>query len=122
MDRVLLVAAAVLLVGWGVAHLVPTASVVRGFGEISQDNRRIVAMEWITEGVALIGLGAVSAVLATDPDEALARAVGLAVFATLNVLSVVSLRTGAKIRFLPFRLCPVIFTGSSLLILAAVLG
>ena len=122
MDRALLVTAAVLLVGWGVAHLVPTASVVRGFGEISQDNRRIVAMEWITEGVALIGLGAVSAVLATDPDEALARSVGLAVFATLNVLSVVSLRTGAKIRFLPFRLCPVIFTGSSLLILAAVLG
>jgi hypothetical protein len=96
--------------------------VIRGFGEISQDNRRIVAMEWITEGVALVAMGAVTAVLASDPTEPLAGAVGLAVFVALNVLSVVSLATGARIHFLPFRLCPVIFTGSSLLVLAGTWG
>ena len=42
---------------WGAALLVPTRSILRGFGEISADNRRIVAMEWITEGVALIFAG-----------------------------------------------------------------
>ena len=30
---------------WGIAHLVPTRSVVRGFGEITLDNRRIITME-----------------------------------------------------------------------------
>jgi hypothetical protein len=122
LDRALLVVAAVLLVGWGVAHVVPTRNVIRGFGEISRDNRRIVAMEWITEGVALVAMGGVTAILATDPTDPLAGSVGLAIFVALNVLSAVSLATGARIRFLPFRLCPVIFTGASLLVLAGTRG
>ena len=32
---------------WGIAHLVPTKSVVDGFGDISEDNRHIITMEWI---------------------------------------------------------------------------
>ncbi len=43
-----------LLLGWGVTHLFPTRSVVLGFGEISPVNKRIIALEWMTEGVALI--------------------------------------------------------------------
>ncbi|MFH1296169.1 MAG: hypothetical protein ABIJ04_02710 [Bacteroidota bacterium] len=43
--------------GWGVAHLFPTKSVVKGFGDISEVNRNILRMEWITEGIALIFLG-----------------------------------------------------------------
>jgi hypothetical protein len=46
-----------LVFGWGVAHLFPTADVVHGFGEISPDNRRIITMEWIIEGVALVFIG-----------------------------------------------------------------
>jgi len=46
-----------LVFGWGVAHLFPTGKVVRGFGEISPDNRRIIEMEWIIEGVALVFIG-----------------------------------------------------------------
>ena len=117
-QEALFIVAAVLLVGWGIAHLVPTRSVVRGFGDITLDNRRIITMEWVVEGVALVSLGAVTAILAVDPSEPLARAVGLTVFVALNALSAVSILTGAKIRFLPFRLCPVIFTGSSILVLA----
>jgi hypothetical protein len=117
-QEILFIVAALMLAGWGIAHLVPTRNVVRGFGDITVDNRRIITMEWIVEGVALVSLGAVTAVLAVDPSEPLARAVGLTVFIALNLLSAVSLFTGAKIRFLPFRLCPVIFTGSSLLVLA----
>jgi len=30
---------------WGIAHLFPTKSVVKGFGEISEDNKNIVTME-----------------------------------------------------------------------------
>jgi hypothetical protein len=103
---------------WGVAHLFPTASVVRGFGEISEDNRRIIAMEWIVEGVALIFTGLlVAAVTLIDRTSAMARVVYWICFAELNVLSIVSLFTGFRIKFLPFKLCPLIFTGSSIMIL-----
>ena len=53
---------------WGVSHLFPTKSVIRDFGEISADNRNIIAMEWITEGIALIFVGALVAIVtAIDP-------------------------------------------------------
>lgn len=107
---------------WGITHLFPTRGVVEGFGAISVDNRRIITMEWITEGVALIALGGiVCLVTAIDPGSPVSRAVYWAVVVALNTLSVVSGFTGARIDFLPFRLCPVIFTGSSLFLIAALL-
>lgn len=103
---------------WGIAHLFPTQSVVKGFGEISVDNRRIITMEWIVEGVALILLGViVAAVTAIDPASPVSRAVYVLVALGLLALAVVSLFTGFKVRFLPFRLCPLIFTVSAVLIL-----
>jgi hypothetical protein len=103
---------------WGIAHLFPTRSVVAGFGDITLDNKRIITMEWIVEGVCLIFIGVlVAAVTTVDATEAVSRTVYWLSFAGLNVLSLVSLFTGFKVNFLPFKLCPVIFTGSSILIL-----
>jgi hypothetical protein len=120
-NQVLLYAGSALPVIWGIAHLFPTRSVVDGFGDISLDNRRIITMEWIIEGVALIFIGTiVGAVTYVDRSSDVSRLVYTLVFATLNVLSVVSLLTGFKIGFLPFKMCPVIFTTSSILILAGV--
>lgn len=117
-DQLLLYAGSCLTLGWGVSHLFPTRSVVSGFGGISQDNRWIITMEWITEGVCLIFIGLlVAAVTWVDRDGPVSRLVYGICFAELNVLSIVSLFTGFKVSFLPFRLCPVIFTGSSVLIL-----
>ncbi len=107
---------------WGIAHLFPTGSIVKGFGSISEDNRRIITMEWIAEGVALIFIGSV-ALIATivEPTAPVSTALYWACVAGLNVLSIVSLFTGFRIRFLPFRLCPAIFTGSSVLIVLGLL-
>jgi hypothetical protein len=117
-SQILLYLGAFFTSAWGVSHLFPTRSVVKGFGEISQDNRHIITMEWIVEGVSLIFIGLlVAAVTSVDRSSALARAVYWICFAELNVLSIVSLFTGFKINFLPFKLCPLIFTGSSILIL-----
>lgn len=104
---------------WGIAHLFPTASVVKGFGDISPDNRRIITMEWIIEGTALIFIGAVVlAVALIDPAVAVSRAVfGLSALMLIG-LAVVSLLTGFKVRFLPFKLCPAVFTASAALIAA----
>jgi len=46
---------------WGFAHLFPTKSVINGFGEITTDNKRIITMEWLVEGVSLIFIGLVTA-------------------------------------------------------------
>jgi len=113
--------AAFLVFAWGVAHLFPTKSVLRGFGEITADNRRIIAMEWIVEGAALIFIGLlVTAVTAVGHNSPVARTVYWLSFAMLNALSLISLFTGFKVRLIPFKLCPAIFTGSSLLILLGI--
>jgi hypothetical protein len=103
---------------WGIAHLFPTASVVKGFGDISRDNRRIIMMEWIVEGVSLILVGAlVAAAASIDPAQAVSQAVFLISAGGLLILALVSLFTGFKVRFIPFKLCPLIFTVSAVLIL-----
>lgn len=103
---------------WGVSHLFPTAKVVAGFGPISVDNRRTITMEWINEGVTLIFIGVLVALVTfVDRTNAVSRIVYWSCFGALNVLSVVSLFTGFRNTFLPFKLCPFIFTGSSLLII-----
>ena len=110
--------AAALPFGRGVAHLFPTRNVANGFGELSADNRRIITMEWIIEGVTLIFVGMlIAAVTLMDATHPVSRMVYLLSFLFLNALSIVSLKTGARIDFLPFRLCPLVFTGSSVLLL-----
>jgi hypothetical protein len=117
-NQVLLYVGAALTALWGVSHLFPTRGVVEGFGDISLDNRRIITMEWIVEAVSLIFIGVlVATVTAVDPASAVSQAVYWLCFAVLNVLSVVSLFTGFKVSFLAYKLCPLIFTGSSILIL-----
>jgi hypothetical protein len=113
----LLYLAAALTGVWGIAHLFATRGVVKGFGALSADNRRIITMEWIVEGVALISTAAfVAAATAVDPGAAVSSAVYAVALGTLVVLAVVSLFTGFKVAFLPFRLCPVIFGVSAALI------
>jgi len=103
---------------WGIAHLFPKKSVVRGFGEITTDNKRIIAMEWITEGVALIFIGILVATVTTiDASSIISRSVYTVSSIVLLVLAAVSVMTGLKVNFLPFKLCPFIFTASAILIL-----
>jgi hypothetical protein len=118
----MLYVASAFLLFWGVAHLFPTKSVVKGFGGISLDSKRIITMEWIIEGVFLIFIAAlISIVTYMDNSSSVSKMVYWFCFVALNVLSVISLLTGFKVRFLPFKLCPVIFTAASLLIVLGIL-
>lgn len=118
MDILVYIAAAVTC-AWGIAHIVATRGVVVGFGELTADNRRIITMEWIVEGVALISLGSlVAAVTAVDGSSAVSSAAYAVAIATLAGLALVSLFTGFRVAYLPFRLCPFIFAASALLIAA----
>ena len=117
MSAIALYLAAALTGLWGVAHLFATGGVVRGFGDLTTDNERIITMEWIVEGVALISTAAfVATTTAVDPAANASSAVYAVAIATLVALAVLSLFTGFKVRFLPFRLCPLIFGLSAVLI------
>ena len=114
---VLIYISSLLLFGWGVAHLFPTRNVILGFGEISADNKRIIQMEWITEGVALIFIGVLVAIVTyLDRTSLVSKAGYWTSFGVLNVLSSISLFTGFRNSLIVYKLCPVIFTSSSILI------
>jgi len=110
-------AASLMLIGWGLVHLFPTRAVVKGFGHISDENKRIITMEWIIEGLLLMFIGSlVAATTFVDRTSLLAKVVYSSCIVVLNLLSVVSLFTGFRNTFFAFKLCPFIFTGSSTMI------
>jgi len=116
-SQVFLYLGAAITLIWGVAHLFPTRNVVKGFGEVSADNKNIITMEWIIEGVALIFIGIlVAGVTFLSSENSVSNFIYLASAAVLIVLALVSLFTGFKVNFLPFKLCPFLFTLSAILI------
>jgi hypothetical protein len=96
-NPVLLYIASALTGLWGVAHLFATRGVVAGFGDLTADNRRIITMEWIVEGVALISTAAFVAVAtAIDPESIASSGVYAVAIGTLVSLSLVSVFTGFR--------------------------
>jgi len=107
---------------WGIAHLFPTKNVVKNFGDISTDNKRIITMEWIIEGISLIFIGVLTILIAiTDSPSNLSRYIYMTIIVMLVTLSIVSFFTGFRVKFLPYKICPVIFLTSAILILLGLL-
>jgi hypothetical protein len=119
MNEASLYLASAVSAAWGLAHLFATGGVVKGFGALSDENRNILRMEWIVEGVALIALAAfVAAATAIAPGTDAAIAVYAVAIVTYVALAIVSLFTGFRIAFLPFRMCPFVLCASAALIAA----
>jgi hypothetical protein len=120
---VLAYAASAILIAWGSAHLVPTRAVAASFGGISLDNRRILVMEWIAEGITHISIG-VLVILTTaaegagDPTTQLVYRVAASVLVALAVLTAV---TGGRTAVIWFRVCPFALTTAAVLLLGATL-
>jgi hypothetical protein len=115
-NLILLYLGAALIALWGVAHLIPTSAVVKGFGAISGDNKRIITMEWIIEGVSLIFIGILVTIITfVDATGITSKVVFITSAVVLIVLAIVSLFTGFRVNYLPFKLCPFIFTASAIL-------
>ncbi len=118
MKKKLLYLAGILTILWGTAHLFPTAGIVEGFGAISNDNKLIITMEWIIEGLSLIFLGLLTIVVTLiDTESKLAKAIYALITCMLFALTVLSMFTGFRVDFLPFKLCPIIFSVSAILII-----
>jgi hypothetical protein len=107
-DIIVLYVGAGVITLWGVAHLIPSRSIVRGFGDISRDNRLIITMGWIAEGLALIFIGVLVFLVTyvAGPVNLGARIVYRLCFCMLVVMAVLSFFTGARTSVIPMKVCP----------------
>jgi predicted RND superfamily exporter protein len=112
MSTIMLYTGSVVIFAWGIGHLIPTLSIVRGFGPLSEDNRHIITMEWIAEGVTLcfIGVLVFASAMISGTTSQTTIFIGRSCAGMLLVLAVLSTLTGARTSILPMRICPLIKT------------
>ena len=118
MNEMLLYVGSAIIIIWGIAHLIPTGAIVRGFGEISEDNKKIIAMESIAEGITLCFLG-ILVILVTalgDLQSQTASIVYFSVVAMLLLMAVLTILTGARTSLKPYKICPFVKTLVAMLI------
>jgi hypothetical protein len=108
MNFIFLSVGSIALIVWGVGHLMPTKPIVLGFGPLNDDSRRIITMEWIMEGLALMFIGVLVflVVLIGGYADPVAVAVIRACSVMLIVMSAVSFATGGKTSIIPMKICP----------------
>ena len=117
--NILLYIGSAVIIVWGIAHIVPTKSVVSGFGPISQDNRRIITMEWVAEGLTLcfIGLLVLFITLFAPSASQVSAIVYWASGAMLLAMAGWTLATGARTSIIPIKICPAVKTIVAILFL-----
>ena len=116
MDILLYVGSAIIIV-WGIAHIIPTRSVVKGFGEISEDNTKIITMEWVAEGITLCFIGVlVLLVTVIGGSQGAVSALVYRISAgMLVVMAVWTALTGARTSVIPIKICPFVKTAVAIL-------
>jgi hypothetical protein len=104
----------------GVAHALPVRRVVERFEPLTEDNRRILTMEWISEGLTLgfIAVVAVLAASAAGAGDRLGRAVCSACAGMLLVMAGWTRLTGGRTRRVASRLAPLAKTVAAALMWA----
>ncbi len=106
----LLYVGSTIIILWGIAHLIPTKNIVKGFGDISEDNKKIIAMESIAEGLTLcfIGILVTLVTMIGNPTSQTAHIVYLSCSAMLFIMAILTTLTGARTSILPYKICPVV--------------
>lgn len=113
-------AAAALVFLWGTAHLIPTRQVVAGFGEISRDNRLVITMEWVAEGLAMWFVAALAVAVTVAGEAGTADLTYRLGAGFLVVLGAWTAATGARTPVIWFKACPVVMAvGAGLLVAAS---
>ena len=106
--NILLYAGSIIVIGWGIAHIIPAKVVVKGFGDISEDNKKFILMEWVAEGLTICFIGIL--VLLTGILGGMENEVSLIVFricaGMVIVMGVWTALTGAKTSNIPTKICP----------------
>lgn len=107
---IVLYAGSIIITLWGIAHIIPTKIAVNGFGQISPDNKRIITMEWIAEGLTLcfIGLLVLFVTISGGHQNHVAVGVYRISAVMLVVMAVLTAITGARTSIKPIKICPFI--------------
>ena len=121
MSAVLAYAGAAVVAAWGVAHAVPTRQVLAGFEPVTRDNRRIIKQEWLAEAFTMWGIAAVviAATAAGGSAPGVRAWVYRAAAGLLLALAALTAMTGARTPVIWFKICPVLLSSASALLLAA---
>ncbi len=109
-SNILLYVGAAVITLWGIAHIIPIKAVVNGFGQISQDNKRIITMEWLAEGLTMcfIGLLVLFVTLWGGSQNAVSIIVYRTSAAMLVVMAILTASTGARTLIVPIKICPAV--------------
>jgi len=120
-DCILLYIGSSVILLWGISHVAPTRSVVAGFGTIAEDNKWIITMEWVAEGLTLcfIGLLVLLVTALEGPDNSVSALVYRISGSMLVVMAIWTLLTGARTSVVPIKVCPIVKTGVAVLFLVA---
>ena len=117
--NILLYTGSIITIGWGIAHIIVARAVVKGFGDISSDNKKFILMEWVAEGLTLCFIGVL--VLLTGILGGTANDVSRIVFrisaGMLIVLAGWTALTGARTSNIPTKICPFVLTIVAILFL-----
>jgi hypothetical protein len=113
----MLYAGSIIIVVWGIAHIGPTKSIVAGFEPLSTDNRRVLTMEWVSEGLTLCFIGVLTGLVtfAVPHDTLAATLVYVLSAAMLLVMAFWTLVTGGRTAVVFFKICPAVKTAVALL-------
>jgi hypothetical protein len=116
---ILLYIGGVIIVLWGISHIVPIRSVVNGFGQLTEDNRRVITMEWVAEGLALVFIGALVLLVTAlgDPRSSTGVLVIRACAGMLLVMAAWTFLTGGKTAIVPIKICPLVKSSAAVLFL-----
>lgn len=116
--KVMIFVGCLISIAWGIAHIIPLHSVVNGFGNISIDNRRIIQMEWLNESLILIFIGIINGAvtIVKSKESVIKNVVYTTTFFLLLSMATLSFFTGFQINFIPYKLCPILFLFSGILI------
>ena len=118
-NNIMLYIGSIAITVWGIAHIVPTKSVVTGFGSISEDNRRIITIEWIAESLTLCFIGLLVlliTILNGSQNPASLHAYRICAVMLL-IMAGLTLLTGARTSILPTKICPIVKTAVAILFL-----
>lgn len=112
--------AGAILILWGLLHVMPTRTVADRFGHIGTDNRRILVMEWVAEGITHVSIGTLIVLIAVagDAAESTADLVYRVLATVLVALAALTSATGARTPVIWFKICPFVLTTAAALILA----
>jgi len=116
-NEILIYIGSAIIILWGIAHLIPTRAIVKGFGDISADNKKVLAMEIIAEGLTLIFLGVTPLLftIMSDSENVTVNRIIFACAMMLLVMALLTLFTGARTSVIWYKICPAVKTVAAVL-------